>query len=134
MTIRDSLDTESKKSHIIILKRLHLEGMIQVSTDKPIQYAEIEQSEKFKELIGSKKRFIIPMTLFFLLFYFTLPILTSYTKVLNHLAIGPISWAWVYAFAQFVMTWVLCIIYSRKSREFDRKIEEIKSDIGGNPS
>jgi uncharacterized membrane protein (DUF485 family) len=103
-----------------------------MSNGKPIHYGEVEKSEKFKELIGSKKRFIIPMTVFFLLFYFTLPILTSYTKVLNNPAIGPISWAWVYAFAQFVMTWALCIIYSRKSKEFDRKNEEIKSDIGGN--
>lgn len=55
------------------------------------------------------------MTVFFLLFYFALPILTSYTDVLNHPAIGPITWAWVFAFAQFVMTWVLCILYSRKA-------------------
>lgn len=105
---------------------------MQMSNGKPIQYGEVAQSEKFKELIASKKRFIIPMTVFFLVFYFTLPILTSYTNVLNNSAIGPISWAWVYAFAQFVMTWALCIIYSKKSKEFDRKIEEIKSDIGGN--
>jgi uncharacterized membrane protein (DUF485 family) len=105
---------------------------MQMSNGKPIHYGEVAQSEKFKELIASKKRFIIPMTVFFLLFYFTLPILTSYTNVLNKSAIGPISWAWVYAFAQFVMTWALCIIYSKKSKEFDRKIEEIKSDIGGN--
>jgi uncharacterized membrane protein (DUF485 family) len=101
------------------------------SKSKANHYAEVEQSEKFKELISSKKRFMIPMTIFFLLFYFTLPILTSYTNVLNNSAIGPISWAWVYAFAQFVMTWVLCVIYSKKSKQFDRKIEEIKSDMGG---
>jgi uncharacterized membrane protein (DUF485 family) len=105
---------------------------MQMSNGNPIDYRQVAQSEKFKELISSKKRFIIPMTVFFLLFYFTLPILTSYTKVLNNSAIGPISWAWVYAFAQFVMTWALCIIYSKKSKEFDRKIEEIKSEIGGN--
>jgi uncharacterized membrane protein (DUF485 family) len=104
---------------------------MQMSNDKPIEYGKVAQSEKFKELIASKKRFIIPMTVFFLLFYFILPILTSYSNVLNNSAIGPISWAWVYAFAQFVMTWALCIIYSKKSKEFDRKIEEIKSDIGG---
>jgi uncharacterized membrane protein (DUF485 family) len=105
---------------------------MQMSNNKPIEYSKVAQSEKFKELIASKKRFIIPMTVFFLLFYFILPILTSYSNVLNNSAIGPISWAWVYAFAQFVMTWALCIIYSKKSKEFDRKIEEIKSDIGGN--
>lgn len=132
MTIRDSLNAKGGNSHIINLKTLTLGGTKQMSNDKPIQYGEVAQSEKFKKLIGSKKRFIIPMTVFFLLFYFTLPILTSYTKILNNPAIGPISWAWVYAFAQFLMTWALCIIYSRKSKEFDRQIEEIKSEIGGN--
>lgn len=98
---------------------------------KPLHYSEVAQSDKFKELMSSKKRFMIPMTVFFLLFYFSLPILTSYTKILNQSAIGPISWAWVFAFAQFVMTWVLCIVYSRKSKQFDQKIDEIKFEMGG---
>jgi len=99
------------------------------SKSKPIAYSEVEQSAKFKDLISSKKRFLVPMTIFFLVFYFALPILTSYTKVLNTPAIGPISWAWIFAFGQFIMTWVLCIIYSRKAKQFDRKIEEIKSEL-----
>jgi uncharacterized membrane protein (DUF485 family) len=93
-------------------------------------YTEVWHSEKFKTLLSRKKRFIIPMTVFFLLFYFALPILTSYTDVLNHPAIGPITWAWVFAFAQFVMTWVLCILYSRKAAQFDRMVDDIKKDMG----
>jgi uncharacterized membrane protein (DUF485 family) len=97
---------------------------------KQKSYAEVWQSDKFKTLISRKKRFIVPMTVFFLIFYFALPILTSYSKVLNAPAIGPISWAWVFAFAQFVMTWALCIIYSKKSSQFDRMVDEIKKDMG----
>lgn len=97
---------------------------------KEKEYVEIWKSAKFKTLISRKKRFIIPMTVFFLIFYFTLPIMTSYSKVLNEPAIGAISWAWVFAFAQFIMTWVLCILYSKKSKEFDRLVEEIKQDAG----
>ncbi|EXX85864.1 hypothetical protein BG53_03305 [Paenibacillus darwinianus] len=93
-------------------------------------YAEVWQSEKFRALIAYKRRFIIPMTAFFLIFYFTLPIMTSYSKVLNEPAIGNVSWAWVFAFAQFVMTWTLCILYSRKSANFDRMVDDIKKDVG----
>ncbi|HUC91164.1 MAG TPA: DUF485 domain-containing protein [Paenibacillus sp.] len=93
-------------------------------------YAEVWQSEKFKALIARKRRFIIPMTLFFLVFYFTLPVMTSYSKVLNEPAFGQVSWAWVFAFAQFVMTWTLCMIYSRKSAHFDRMVDDIKKDAG----
>nr|MBC9203375.1 DUF485 domain-containing protein [Paenibacillus sp. PL91] len=79
--------------------------------------------------MAKKKRFIVPITVFFLAFYFTLPILTSYFKVLNNAAIGSISWAWVFAFAQFIMTWVLCSLYSRKSVEFDNMCDQIKSEV-----
>lgn len=101
-----------------------------MSKSKQLNYADVVESDKFKALIASKKRFIIPMALFFLIFYFSLPIITSYSKVLNTSAIGAISWAWVYAFAQFVMTWALCIIYSKKSTEFDRMVLEIKKEMG----
>ncbi|RIX50122.1 DUF485 domain-containing protein [Paenibacillus nanensis] len=96
---------------------------------KEKSYTEVWQSEKFNTLLSRKKRFIVPMSVFFLLFYFALPILTSYTDWLNEPAIGPISWAWVFAFAQFVMTWALCILYSRKASKFDRIVEEIKKDM-----
>jgi uncharacterized membrane protein (DUF485 family) len=95
------------------------------------QYAAVVKSDKFRKLMSSKKRFIIPMTVFFLVFYFALPVLTSYTTVLNNSAIGPISWAWVFAFAQFIMTWVLCIIYSKQSKKFDKMVDEIKQDLEG---
>lgn len=95
-------------------------------------YQEVAQSPKFKLLMARKKRFIAPMTVFFLIFYFLLPILTSYSKILNHSAVGPISWAWVFAFAQFIMTWALCIVYSKKSAKFDQMVEEIKQEMGGN--
>ncbi|MCH1639852.1 DUF485 domain-containing protein [Paenibacillus timonensis] len=93
-------------------------------------YTEVLHSAKFKTLISRKKRFIIPLTVFFLLFYFALPVMTSYSEVLNRPAIGPISWAWMFAFAQFVMTWVLCILYSRVSRRFDRLVDEIRREMG----
>jgi uncharacterized membrane protein (DUF485 family) len=92
-------------------------------------YSDIARSELFVKLMAKKKRFILPITVFFLAFYFTLPILTSYFEVLNNPAIGSISWAWVFAFAQFIMTWVLCSLYSRKSVEFDKMCDQIKNEV-----
>lgn len=92
-------------------------------------YMEVWHSDKFKRLISHKKRFIVPMTVFFMLFYFALPILTSYTDILNHPAVGPITWAWIFAFAQFIMTWVLCILYTRKASQFDRIADDIKQEM-----
>jgi len=89
-------------------------------------YTAIVQSRAFKQLLQEKRNFLLPFCLFFMAFYFTLPILTAYTTVLNNPAYGPISWAWVFAFAQFIMTWALCSIYTRKASKFDALVAEIK--------
>lgn len=96
-----------------------------------INYSKVAQSQSFQTLMKRKKQFLFPLTLFYLSFYFLLPVLTSYTKVLNHPAIGPISWAWVFAFAQFVMTWTLCVIYSKKAAYFDTMNEQIRTETSG---
>ncbi|QKY70715.1 DUF485 domain-containing protein [Lentibacillus sp. CBA3610] len=90
-----------------------------------IDFEKVEQSGQFKSFMQNKKKFIIPYTLFFLIFYFLLPVLTSYTTFLNTPAIGDISWVWLFAFAQFIMTWVLCTIYVKKAASFDEQAEQI---------
>jgi uncharacterized membrane protein (DUF485 family) len=88
-------------------------------------YSAIAESEEFKALKKKKNKFILPITIFFLLSYILLPILTSYTTILNNNAFGDIAWVWIYAFALFVMTWVLCMIYVRRANEFDKDAEKI---------
>jgi uncharacterized membrane protein (DUF485 family) len=78
-----------------------------------------------------KKKFIVPMSIFFMVFYFALPIMTVYSTVLNKPAFASVSWAWVFAFAQFVMTIALCMIYTRKARKFDEIVEKIKKETRG---
>ncbi|MER2260457.1 MAG: DUF485 domain-containing protein [Psychrobacillus sp.] len=88
-------------------------------------YEAIAESPEFVALKKKKRNFILPITIFFLLFYISLPILTSYTTILNKPAIGDITWVWVFALAQFIMTWTLCMIYVRKAEGFDKDAEEI---------
>ncbi|WP_462411374.1 DUF485 domain-containing protein [Neobacillus sp. Marseille-QA0830] len=95
-------------------------------------YTSIAQSSSFWRLISEKKKFIIPYTIFFFCFYFALPILTSYSTVLNSKFIGDITWAWVFAFLQFIMTWGLCMLYSKKATKFDEITKQIKSERGIN--
>jgi uncharacterized membrane protein (DUF485 family) len=92
----------------------------------PRDYTEIVKSQPFQELLKVKRAFILPLTLFFLVFYFTLPVLTAYSTVLNKPAFGPVSWAWVFGFAQFIMTWALCILYTNKAVKFDHLVEKVK--------
>jgi uncharacterized membrane protein (DUF485 family) len=93
------------------------------------KYSEIVKTRYFKQLMDEKKRFIIPMTVFFFLFYFSLPVLTAYTNVLNTKALGDITWAWIFAFAQFIMTWALCMIYSKKAKRFDELADQVVNEM-----
>jgi uncharacterized membrane protein (DUF485 family) len=93
--------------------------------EKTVDFEKVAASQEFQQLLKAKKRFLIPLTIFFLVFYFILPVLTSYTTILNTPAIGSITWTWVYAFAQFIMTWVLCILYVKKAGTFDHMAKQI---------
>lgn len=49
--------------------------------------------------------------------------------MLNTPAFGDVTWAWVFAFAQFIMTWALCMIYSKKAESFDEISQKILQDM-----
>ena len=66
--------------------------------DYEVDFVKIEASQEFKRFLKRKRKFLIPMTAFFMIFYFLLPIFTSYTTFLNTPAIGDISWTWIFAF------------------------------------
>ncbi|MBO8164152.1 MAG: DUF485 domain-containing protein [Brevibacillus sp.] len=83
----------------------------------------------FTELMRKKKRFLIPTTTFFLVFYFMLPILTAYTDLLETKAVGVMNWAYLYAFAQFAMTWIVCLLYLKRARSFDLLGEQLKQEM-----
>ncbi|WHX99708.1 DUF485 domain-containing protein [Neobacillus sp. DY30] len=101
-----------------------------ITANTESDYTSIVQSASFQKLLSEKKKFIIPITIFFFCFYFALPILTSFSTVLNNKFIGSISWAWVFAFLQFVMTWGLCMLYSKKAAKFDDLAEKVVKEGG----
>ncbi|KMY53737.1 membrane protein [Bacillus sp. FJAT-27231] len=98
-------------------------------TEEKTTYEKIAESKKFKHMVKTKNKFLVPLSIFFLLFYFSLPLLTSYSTILNKPAIGSISWVWVFAFAQFIMTWSLSMIYVKKANQFDQMSDDILSDF-----
>ena len=91
------------------------------------EYIAISESPEFKALSKRKAAFIVPITITFLLLYFLLPILSSFTNVLDGKAIGEITWIWVYSFGLFIMVWVLTMIYVKKAASFDKDVEKINA-------
>lgn len=98
-------------------------------------WSRVAQTSAFQDLMQRKKRFIIPATIFFFVFYMGLPVLAGFTTVLNVQVIGALSLTWIYVLAQFVMTWTLLHLYVSRANKWDEIVdrvrEEAASETGG---
>ena len=92
------------------------------------EWVRIERTPAFRELTQKRKAFILPATIFFLVFYFGLPFLTAFTTVLDVNVIGAINLAWVYAFAQFAMTWILMHLYVGRANRWDDLVDRARQE------
>ena len=86
-----------------------------------IDWMAAERSEEFQKLVKSRRRFVVPATVFFLAWYFGFIVLAGYApdfmgeSVYEGLTVG-----YVLALTQFVMVWFLGWLYLRKAdRDFD---------------
>jgi uncharacterized membrane protein (DUF485 family) len=90
------------------------------------EWVRVERTEAFREFARRRKAFIIPATIFFLVFYFGLPFLTAFTTLLDVRVIGAINLAYIYAFAQFAMTWIVMHLYVNRANKWDKLVEEAR--------
>ena len=95
-------------------------------------YKEIAQMDSFKALVKKKKKFLFSTTILFLIAYIMLPVLTSFTTVLEHRVVGKITWVWIYSLSLFVMTLVLCEVYKFRANKFDKDVEKIMKEYEDN--
>jgi uncharacterized membrane protein (DUF485 family) len=105
-----------------------------MSPDTP-DWAAIERTPEFQALVRAKRAFIVPATVFFILYYFALPALVGYwPEMMSTPVAGRINVAYVFALSQFVMAWVLMAAYVRRARQFDRMAASLLQRVKGRPS
>ncbi len=91
-----------------------------------INWEAIAASSRFKALMRAKKRFIIPAMIFFIVYYFALPVLVGYARPLMETRVfGPVNLAYLFALSQFFMAWIIAALYVRAANRFDRQAKEI---------
>ena len=94
----------------------------------------VERSPEFRELISRKKAFVVPATIFFLVWYFGFIVLAGYAPdfmgrefLTDGLTVG-----YALALSQFVMTWVLGWMYLRRAdRVFDPLAARARDAVTG---
>jgi uncharacterized membrane protein (DUF485 family) len=105
-----------------------------MTTDTP-DWAAIERTPEFRALVRTKRVFIIPATLFFVVYYFALPALVGYwPDLMSTRVAGNINLAYLFALSQFVMAWVIMALYVRRAQRYDRMVEQLLAGVKGRPS
>lgn len=86
----------------------------------------ISQSPQYRAMIARKTRFVLAATLFFIVYYFALPVLVGYwPELMKRRVWGDVNLAYLFAFSQFFMAWILAYLYMRIAAKFDAMTEEI---------
>jgi uncharacterized membrane protein (DUF485 family) len=96
------------------------------STVSAPEWDRIANSAQFKDLMATKRIFIIPAVVFFVIYYFALPVLVGYApRFMSTRVIGVVNLAYLFALSQFVVAWVIAALYVKAASDFDRLSKDI---------
>ena len=90
-----------------------------------VDWDRVAAMEQFKALLKAKIAFIVPATIFFVIYYFALPVLVGWFPELMEKRLGPVNVAYVFALSQFFMAWAVAFVYLRKAAKFDEEARQI---------
>ncbi len=103
-------------------------------TDLPpgdADWTAIEADPDFRALLKQKAAFVVPATIFFIIYYFTLPILVGwFPEMMTKPVWGDVNAAYLFALSQFAMAWILAGLYVAAAAGWDRKATAILKKFG----
>jgi uncharacterized membrane protein (DUF485 family) len=90
------------------------------------EWDRIANTQEFKDLMATKKVFIVPAFVFFLVYYFLLPVLVGYApQFMATKVIGVVNLAYLFALSQFFMAWTIAWLYVKAADDFDKLAKDI---------
>jgi uncharacterized membrane protein (DUF485 family) len=97
-----------------------------------VHWEGLEQTPEFRELVRRRFRFVLPATIFFLVYYFLLPLGNGLAPGLMKTRVfGEVNIAYLFALSEFVMAWVLAYLYIRKANTvFDSLAAKVRARAG----
>ena len=100
----------------------------ELTADEDVDVADwdsVAAQEEFKSLLASKRRFIVPATAFFVVYYFALPVLVGYAPGLMDTRVLGVNVAYLFALSQFFMAWAVAALYVRAAGGWDETARRI---------
>lgn len=96
-----------------------------------VDWSRIANDADFKALVRRKLRLIVPATIFFIVYYFLLPIGVGWFPGLMEKKVwGEVNLAYAYALSQFFMAWILAGIYVVAATGWDRSEHALLNKFG----
>ncbi len=87
----------------------------------PINWSRVTELAEFRMMVRAKRRFIIPTSVFFVVYYFALPVLVGYAPgLMSRKVLGVVNFAYLFALSQFFMAWIIAALYIRAAARFDQ--------------
>ena len=108
-------------------------GVRNIEVVQPQQYQasqstwdRIANSKEFQDLMATKKTFIVPAFIFFVVYYFALPVLVGYApQFMSTKVIVNVNLAYLFALSQFFVAWIIAALYVRAANNFDQLAKDI---------
>ena len=96
-----------------------------------VDWERVAATEDFKALLAAKRGFIVPATVFFVVYYFALPLLVGYApSVMETKVFGVVNLAYLFALSQFFMAWTIAALYLRAAGRFDNMARDLLAQLG----
>jgi uncharacterized membrane protein (DUF485 family) len=101
-----------------------------MAEDLPVDWDKISRDPRFQTLHRRKQAFLTGLMVFAVGYFLVLPIGAAYFQDFFKIRVwGVINVALLVALSQFVVAWVIAIVYSRKaSRDFDVVAAEMSAE------
>ena len=91
-----------------------------VTTADKTQWDRVAEMDEFRLLLLAKEGFVVPATVFFIAYYFALPIMVGYfPDFMSRKVWGQVNIAYLFALSQFFVAWIIAYLYVRAARKFD---------------
>jgi uncharacterized membrane protein (DUF485 family) len=85
----------------------------------------IARSTEFRDLMATKRAFVVPAVVFFVVYYVALPVSVGYAPQFMSIRIGWVNLAYLFALSQFVVAWIIAGLYVKAANAFDRLSKDI---------
>jgi uncharacterized membrane protein (DUF485 family) len=109
----------------------HPDSPSSTPTPPPPDWNAIARDADFKALVRRKLKLVVPATVFFVVYYFALPVGVGwFPDFMKQKIWGDVNIAYLFALSQFFMAWILALVYVLAAAGWDRSERSLLAKFG----